>query len=114
MLISNEKLLLFQKETTADPELQLIISYVRHGLIKIWPYKDLLPANLQFYYSIKNDLFIANHLLRKQMLNLIHSNHFGIEKSKSRVRQVLFWPYLNKEIEDIVKNCRGCGKSKIS
>lgn len=120
--ISNDKMLLFQKETATDAELQLVISYVTQG----WPCKDLLPVNLQFYYKIRNDLFVANNLLfknacvvvpktlRKTMLDLIHLNHFGIEKSKNRARQVLFWPYMNKEIEDLVKNCRSCLENQKS
>lgn len=93
------KMLLFQRETAADLELQVIMSYVR----QCWPCRDLLPVNLQFHYGIKNDFFVANNLLfknncavvptnhRNQMLNSIHLNHFDIKNSKNRARQVHLW-----------------------
>lgn len=42
------------------------------------------------------------------MLKLVHEPHFGIIKTKLRARQVLYWPYLNKEVENLVLNCEKC------
>lgn len=56
----------------------------------------------------KNSALLVPKTLRKEMLNRIHYNHMGIEKSKSRVRGILFWPFMNKEIEDIITNCDTC------
>ena len=36
--------------------------------------------------------------LRKAMLNLIHKSHLGIVKSKSRAREVMYWPAMNADI----------------
>ncbi|KAK9758514.1 Integrase zinc binding domain [Popillia japonica] len=40
------------------------------------------------------------------MLKLIHEGHNGIEKSKARARQVLYWPKMSQEIENHVKACK--------
>jgi hypothetical protein len=37
--------------------------------------------------------------LRKKMLNLIHKSHLGIVKSKSRAREVMYWPAMNADIK---------------
>lgn len=106
----------FKKETELDKDLSIIKQYVESG----WPLKELIPSNLRFYLTIKDNLFVAEGLvfkdslvlvprsLRKEMLNLIHYGHFGVEKCKSRARSVLFWPHMNKEIEDMVLNCHIC------
>ena len=44
------------------------------------------------------------------MLDKIHYIHMGIEKSKKRTRETLFWPRMNAEIEDLIKNCASCLK----
>ena len=42
------------------------------------------------------------------MNSIIHQGHFRLENSKKRVRQALFWPLINSEIEDMIKNCTTC------
>ena len=46
--------------------------------------------------------------LRRQMLNLVHESHLGIIKCKQRAREVLYWPAMNSDIEETVKNCTKC------
>ena len=44
------------------------------------------------------------------MLDLIHEGHMGINKTKNRARQVLFWPGMSKQIENVVRACNTCEK----
>ena len=39
------------------------------------------------------------------MKSLIHQGHLEIENCKKRARQPLFWPLMNREIEDMIKRC---------
>ena len=39
------------------------------------------------------------------MLQLIHESYFGIEKSKARARELLYWPKMNADIERIIGDC---------
>ena len=48
--------------------------------------------------------------LQSKMLGLIHESHFGIEKSKSRARELLYWPKMGADIERTVANCKLCIK----
>lgn len=45
---------------------------------------------------------------RKQLLSEIHGAHNGMVKMKALARQYFWWPKLDAEIEDFVKNCNSC------
>ena len=38
--------------------------------------------------------------------------HLGVEKCKVRAREVLFWPFMNQDIENLISNCSACLKYK--
>ena len=42
------------------------------------------------------------------MKSIIHQGHFRLENSKKRAHQPMFWPIINSEIEDMIKNCPEC------
>ena len=46
--------------------------------------------------------------MRQEMLMSIHTGHMGIQKSKERARDVLYWPGMTKEIENHVSRCSTC------
>lgn len=50
--------------------------------------------------------------LRKQLLDELHTAHFGINKLKSMAREVMYWPKLDQEIENLVKSCMPCLMNK--
>lgn len=46
--------------------------------------------------------------LRKQVLEAAHEGHPGIVNMKARLRAKVWWPKIDKDAENTVKNCRGC------
>jgi len=44
------------------------------------------------------------------MLALLHESHFGIEKTKSRARELLYWPSMCADIERLISACDICVK----
>ena len=44
------------------------------------------------------------------MLKRIHESHLGIEKSRQRARNILYWPNMNAQITDLIANCSSCLK----
>lgn len=46
--------------------------------------------------------------LRKQVLAAAHEGHPGIVNMKTRLRTKVWWPKIDKDAENTVKNCRGC------
>ncbi|KAL1261470.1 hypothetical protein QQF64_006735 [Cirrhinus molitorella] len=47
-------------------------------------------------------------LKESNMLSRIHASHLGIEKSKQRARDIMFWPGMGKEIEIMISKCSIC------
>ena len=105
--ISEKKLKEFQEATTADPTLQTVAQLTKQG----WPdHKSKLPADANPYWSFKEEIHEADGILfknhkmifpeqlRPEMLKRIHESHLGIEKSKRRARDILYWPNMNGQI----------------
>ena len=72
------------------------------------------------YLPIRNELSAIGKLvlrgtrivipmsLREQCLTLGHDGHPGILSMKRRLRTVVYWPGIDKEIENVCKTCAGC------
>ncbi|GBO04475.1 Uncharacterized protein K02A2.6 [Araneus ventricosus] len=59
-----------------------------------------------------NEKLIVPYSLRRDMLQLIHEAHFGIEKCKRRAREIMYWPGMNSDIENEVSQFGICEKFK--
>ena len=107
----------FQKETKVDPELQAVVTMVRNG----WPdTTQQVPLKARPYGTFRDKVATANGLLikgtrliapkvmRPEMLRQIHKSHLGIAKCIQRAREVLFWPGMSVDVEQMVTNCSVC------
>jgi hypothetical protein len=45
---------------------------------------------------------------QKKVLNNLHEGHQGIEKTRRRARDSVYWPGMNHHIEELVKHCSEC------
>lgn len=115
--MSKQKLKMFQDETAKDEELQAVLKDIKKG----WPdeqsqISDLVKSHRfckeELSYAngliLKNSSVIVPKRLREDMLNRIHFSHMGIEKSKNKAREVMYWPGMSKEIEGKFSNCMTC------
>ena len=117
---STPRLQTLRHETARDPELQKVSHYVMTG----WPSK--IPEDLQHYQQNQGDLSQVNGLLvlnnrivipksqRRNILKTLHETHQGIEKCRQKAQMSVWWPGLNKEIKDMINNCRECRESRPS
>ena len=100
-----------------DPELQAVLAMVKNG----WPdTKVQVPVEARPYWTFGDEVATADGLLfkgtrltvpkslRPEMLRQIHKSHLGIVKCRQRAREVLFWPGISVEIEQMVTNCSVC------
>ncbi|XP_045137206.1 uncharacterized protein LOC123519766 [Portunus trituberculatus] len=76
---------------------------------------DLLP-----YWKLRDDLSTDGDLLlykartivpatlNRHTLSHLHDSHRGVEATKRRARQAVFWPGINSDITNTVKSCEFC------
>ncbi|KAK4316648.1 hypothetical protein Pmani_012213 [Petrolisthes manimaculis] len=46
--------------------------------------------------------------LRRETLARLHDGHQGMERTKRRARQTIYWPGIDRDIENIVSGCSRC------
>ncbi|XP_062557492.1 uncharacterized protein K02A2.6-like [Armigeres subalbatus] len=52
--------------------------------------------------------------LRGRVLNELHSGHFGISRMKSLARSYCWWDNIDRDIEELARNCVDCARVKAS
>lgn len=112
-IISDTKFNLTKSETEKDIELQCIKNYVINGcpsdknkVREPALYRDQIVDNDGVLY--KGNEIIIPQSSRTDILNRLHYNHMGINKTVERARDIVFWPGITKHIEDVVSNCPTC------
>ena len=100
-------------ETVKDPELQRVMENIRDG----WA-----AGSCPQFFHVRGELSVVNGLLlkqnriviprtlRKELLQRIHEGHLGVEKCKRRARDTVYWPGLNKDINNMTGKCETCLK----
>nr|XP_022322992.1 uncharacterized protein K02A2.6-like [Crassostrea virginica] len=98
-------------------ELQGLNTVIVNG----WPdTKHETPVSIRDFWTSRDELSVMDGVifkgmriiipptLRSHMLSLIHQSHLGIVKCKQRAREVMYWPGMNSQIEQLVKDCDKC------
>ena len=106
-----------QQASSQDAHLQQLKSFIIAG----WPdTKDKLHADLRPYWSYRDELAVIDGVilkgrcivipnsLRQQVLNQLHTNHMGIEKTKLLALESVYWSSINADIESYIKHCATC------
>lgn len=95
-----------------------IISLVIEYTLTAWPNK--IADRLKPYFYRKNELSIENSCLlwgnriivplelQTKVLDELHDNHPGITRMKALARSFVWWPAMDKAIEQKVKSCQSC------
>ena len=73
-----------------------------------WDVRDRLSE--KYGIILKGERVLVPPSMRKEMLERIHQlqGHMGIEKSKRRARDVLYWPGMNSQINGMITRCSIC------
>ena len=82
--------------------------------------RDDCPQNLRKFWTYQDELSILNGLVlkgvrivipeqcRAKVLEKLHEGHFGIDWTKLRARDTVYWPEINKDIEALIRTCEIC------
>ena len=107
--------------TDQDPTLSQVRQWVQEG----WPERhNKSQQDLSPYLSRRNELSTEEGCVlwgtrviippkgRKAALEILHESHPGMGRMKSLACGYLWWPNLDKEIEQYVKRCSECQMSR--
>lgn len=109
--------------TKNDAVLQRLIAMVNSQAG--WPeHKWQLESDLKPFHCCKEEIAVVGGIvfkgdrvvipdsMRKDMLDIIHDSHLGIVKCKQLARDILYWPKMNQQIEEIVSKCSVCQRHR--
>lgn len=52
--------------------------------------------------------------LRQRVLKQLHKGHQGIVRTKALARSYVYWPNIDKDVENLIKNCEACASTAKS
>ena len=82
--------------------------------------RDEIHADLQSYWSYMDELAVIDGIilngkciiipnsLKEQVLNQLHTNHMGMEKTKLLAHKCVYWPNINADIKKYIKQSVIC------
>ena len=117
MPMSNSRLKKLQNDTAEDKTCQIIKKLVKNG----WPqhYKDV-PISARPYHHIRDELSYENELVmrgtrvvvpkaqQQDIVKQLHKGHPGIEATKRRAKESLYWPEMCDDIKNEIQKCDPC------
>jgi hypothetical protein len=102
-----------RRETKKDSVLSKLCECVKSGNWSAYA-KDKQVMFLRNEMSVHEDILLRGNRivvplsLRNDILKLAHETHMGIVKTKQLLRQKFYWVGMDKDIEQLVKNCDVC------
>ena len=114
-------------EISEASDADLTLCQVKRLILDGWP-KSIksVPVEGRAYWNVRDKLHIADGVfffgervvvplqVHNQMLRIIHESHLGTEKCRARARNVLYWPGMGSDIEQVVAKCSICMKYQKS
>ena len=106
-----------QEAAAADPEYQQLVESIQTGfptnkaelqepVKQYWPVRDRLSVDDGIVLC--GCRIVIPSSLRRQTLVTLHAGHLGQEKTKSRARQIVYWPGMNNDIDNATRSCERC------
>lgn len=119
----SEKFLSFEDLVEAERKDPVLVEVAKCFKANHWPKRVDVPelsafANVKKNISIESGVLmlgqrvIVPSALQKTVLQELHSTHLGICKTKSLARMYVWWPNVNKHIEDLVQACPACAENR--
>lgn len=88
--------------------------------------KQDLATELHPYWGVRNNLTTDDDLvlrdqqlviprsMQRHVLDELHASHQGQQKTKRRARQVVYWPNMSQDIDNVVSSCQACAERLAS
>lgn len=99
------------KESSRDVTFIAVVESLQSG---IWnekskeykPFRTELCVSGQFL--LRGDRLVIPEILRKRAMEIAHESHPGMVVMKRRLRHKVWWPAMDKQVEQFVKKCKAC------
>lgn len=107
--VSDVKLSNIREGTERDAQMSTLKRVIKEGwrcptaILEYWNHRDELSQMGGVVF--KGEKIVIPMQLREEMLKRIYAGHMGIEKSKQRARDIVFWPSMSKQIASMVEQC---------
>ena len=115
--MSEDRIKELKTHTHHDNYLQVLKSVIIQG----WPdNKSQVEDEAKPYFHIRDELSCQDGLLyrgerivipvsmRKQMKEMLHTSHLGVESTLRRARECMYWPGMNSDIKIYISACDAC------
>lgn len=115
--MSSRRIEELRHSTQADAVCKRLMDTILAG----WPdsYKEV-PHDIRSFYAMRDELtvddglilrgqtYVIPHSLQKYYLTQLHQGHPGIQSTKRRAHETMFWPTIYSDIEREVSRCAPC------
>ena len=114
---SDHQLQRIRDETRKDSQLTALLRILQTN----WPLtKSALTIEVKPFWDgrhlfsqidgliLRGNQLVIPRSLRAEMMKRAHEGHFGMVKTKSRAREVIWWPGMNNQLEQMIINCDIC------
>jgi transposase InsO family protein len=119
---------MFHDSANTDTDYQALIDVLTRGVhISNLPpehparaYKNvsarlsLLQLPAVTYVLLDSSRLVVPKHCRERILDLLHTSHQGLVKTKQAARQLYFWPGMNTELTNLIENCSACQQFRPS
>jgi len=108
--------------TAEDDTMQRLATYIRKG----WPvHMNDAPPNLHPYFAFREELVIDDEIimkgekivvpdrLRSDYMIQVHQGHIGSDATKRRARDIMYWPSMASDIDNMTSVCHVCNSTKL-
>ena len=101
-----------RKATLEDPELQKVKQCLQNNKLHQLPRSYRLISHELCITDeerlLRSDRIVLPCKLRQQAINLAHEDHAGRVRCKQLLRSKLWWPEMDKQVEERIRGCYPC------
>ena len=111
---------LISKHSAKDPVISKVMYCIKEGWNELTQVPENATVSIQEYFGKRDELSVEQGCLlwghrviipadlRDDVLKMLHSTHTGMGSTKALARNYVWWPKMDKDIEDLVRHCTSC------
>jgi hypothetical protein len=122
-VFSEKKAEQLRKMTESDP----VYQELSHVIVQGWPNeRSQVQDTVKPFWDFKDELSVYDGIvfrgervmipkgMQREILDILHSSHQGIIKTKQMARDLLYWVGMHKQIEEVISKCATCQSHRVS